>query len=104
MKRIMALLTGLFFVIGLNAQTKNHVSGTILSPDKKPFESAPIELLRAADSSRIKVAISDQQGKFKFENLAEAKYFLQVSAAGHDRLFSKEFTVDAATTSLDIEP
>lgn len=104
MKRIMALLTGLFFVIGLNAQTKNHVSGTIFSPDKKPFESATIELLLAADSSRIKVAISDQQGKFKFENLAEAKYFLQVSAAGHDRLFSKEFTVDAATTSLDIEP
>jgi iron complex outermembrane recepter protein len=104
MKRIMALLTGLFLVIGLNAQTKNHVSGTILSPDKKPFASATIELLRATDSSRMKVAVSDRLGKFQFENLTEAKYFLQVSAVGHDRSFSREFTVDATTTSLDMEP
>jgi iron complex outermembrane recepter protein len=104
MKRIMALLVGLILVIGLKAQTKNHVSGTILSPDKKPFASATVELLRAADSSRIKVAVSDQQGKFDFENLTEAKYFLQISAVGHDRSFSKEFTVDGVTTLLNIEP
>jgi iron complex outermembrane recepter protein len=104
MKRIMALLTGLFLVVQLSAQTKNHISGTILSPDKKPFPSATIELLRAADSSRMKVAVSDQQGKFEFDNLAEAKYFLQVSAVGHERSFSKEFTVDAATSLLNIEP
>jgi outer membrane receptor protein involved in Fe transport len=50
------------------------------------------------------VAVSNQEGKFEFENLAEANYFLQISAVGHDRSFSKKFAVDAATTSIDIEP
>jgi|ADGO01.1.fsa_nt_gi hypothetical protein len=87
MKRILALLTGLTFVLGTFAQTKNRVSGTILSPDNKPFASATIELLLAADSARVKVAVSDQQGKFEFENIAESDYFLQVTAVGHENLF-----------------
>jgi iron complex outermembrane receptor protein len=104
MKRILALLTGLTFVLGTFAQTKNRVSGTILSPDNKPFASATIELLLAADSARVKVAVSDQQGKFEFENIAESDYFLQVTAVGHEKFYSKIFTVDAGTTSLELEP
>lgn len=104
MKRILALLTGLIFVLGTHAQTKNHVSGTILSSDKKPFASATIELLRTADSTIARVAVSDQQGKFEFDNLGESNYFLQVSAVGHEKSFSKSFTVDATTTHIVLEP
>src|SRR5688572_11376151 len=104
MKRLLALMIGLFFVAGLNAQTKNSISGFILSPDKKPLASATIELLRAADSTRAKVAVTDQQGKFEFDNVAIAKYLLQVSAVGHEKTFSKEFVVDENTTSLVMEP
>jgi iron complex outermembrane recepter protein len=104
MKRILALLTGLFLVTALSAQTKNNISGIILSPDKKPFASATIELLRAADSSRIKVAVSDQQGKFEFDNIEAAHYFLQISAVGHEKSFSKVFSVEAGAAAVQIEP
>lgn len=104
MKRIMALLTGLFLVTASIAQTKNNIAGTILSPDKKPFAAATIELLRVADSLKLKVAVSDQQGKFTFDNIEAAQYFLQISAVGHEKSFSKVFAVEAGATAVEIEP
>ena len=94
MKRIMALLPGLFLVIGLNAQTKNHVTGTILSPDKKPFAAATVELLRAADSSKVKLALTNQEGKFSF-TIREMPVTLVFSCIGYR---TQETTINSTAT------
>src|SRR5688572_29505955 len=104
MKRITALLTGLMIVAGLNAQTTGKITGSVLSPEKNPVASATVELLYAKDSSRYKVAVSDQAGKFGFENLPAAKYLLQVSAVGHEKGYSTIFLVEAGAADLELEP
>lgn len=77
-----------------------RISGTVIDGNTKTIESATITLHKAADSSVAKMSVADKTGKFEFENVALGKYFVSISAIGHDKGFSEP--IDISATNLDV--
>lgn len=82
---------------------KGRISGTVIDGNTKTIESATISLQRAADSSVAKMGIADKTGKFEFENIPGGKYFVSISAVGHNKGFSESFVIDEANQSITLK-
>lgn len=96
MKKITLLLTAMLLTFILYAQNKpGKISGAILNPDKRPVESATVQLLRLADKVLVKVTVTDKSGNYVFEKIAEGKYLLGISAVG----FAKKMTAPVEITT-----
>jgi len=105
MNKLMLLLTFLFTDLSLAslAQSMNgSITGSVIDGNNKFLESASISLLRAKDSSLIKMNASDKKGRFIFENVIEGKYLVSVSAVGFQNKYSKiiETTSAGGTTGI----
>ena len=83
MKKYLHLLSTVCFVVILNASAKAqqnaNVSGKVTASGK-PIEAASVSMLKAKDSSLIKIEVSDKQGNFEFDNVKPGKYLLQTTA------------------------
>ena len=98
---LIALIT---FSIKGTAQAKNgKITGNVIDGSQKTIESATITLLRAKDSSVAKIAIADKAGKFEFENIAEGKYLVSISAVGHQPGYSEFVEVTAAAPNATVK-
>lgn len=81
--------------IGLQASSQEKpimVTGQI-SFQSKPIEAASVSLLKAADSSITKLAISDKSGSYLLENVKYGKYLLKVQAIGYQNAYSAAFEI-----------
>src|SRR5579863_1360463 len=58
------------------------ISGTVKSPDGKPFKGAFVEA-QDLDSRIATVVLSDKEGRYRIENLPEGQYQLMVRAVGY---------------------
>ncbi|MES1216012.1 MAG: TonB-dependent receptor [Bacteroidota bacterium] len=96
---ILLLVASTAFSIKANAQVKNGIiRGTVIDGSSKVIESATITLKNAKDSSVAKIGVADKSGKYGFENVAEGKYFVSITAVGHQPGYSEpiEIQSDAA--------
>lgn len=91
MTKTIILLTAILLNLSVSgfAQLKNgSINGSIIDANAKTIEAASISLLKAKDSSLIKMGASDKKGKFSFENIAEGKYLVSFSAVGFQTGYS----------------
>jgi len=106
MRKILALLT-FAFAFGTfagHAQTKTgKISGTVIDGSTKVIESATITLLRAKDSSVAKMSVADKTGKYQFENVAEGRYLVAISAVGHNKGYSEIVEVSSTTPEIALK-
>lgn len=91
-------------VLGLTAftsfaQNTGKIAGTILDESGKPVASATASLLNQENSSLVKVAITDKEGKYEFLNIKEGKYVLSASYVGYEKSNSQPFEVSADKTA-----
>lgn len=95
MRKILTLSATLLFLrFFVNAQqTDGQVSGTVVDGSQKTIESSTITLLRAKDSSVAKISVADKNGKFEFDKIVDGKYFVSVSAVGHEKGYSELFAI-----------
>lgn len=84
--RSLLLLLSIIATLGLQAQT---ISGKIADDKQRPVKSATVLLLRQSDSSLVRSALSDNNGNFKFTDVAEGKYLVKIDLISHKRSFSK---------------
>ncbi len=85
------------------SQTKiGKVTGTVIDGNTKTIESATITLLRAKDSSVVKMSVADKTGKFSFEAVAEGKYMVSITAVGHQKGFSEIFEITSDNPSVTL--
>ena len=96
----MVVLTTLSFVS--YAQNASKISGVIKDGNEKTLESATISLIKATDSSVVKVAIADKLGRYQFENIGTGKYLVNVSATGHDAGFSSLVEVKDGNAAIEV--
>ena len=96
----MVVLTALSFAS--YAQNASKISGVIKDGNEKTLESATITLIKATDSSVVKVAIADKAGRYQFENITTGKYLVNVSATGHDAGFSSLVEVKEGNASIEV--
>jgi len=88
--QIILLLAFSIHCLPILAQVKGgSIAGTVVSDNQNAFESATVSLLKAGDSSLVKMNVSDKAGKFAFENIPAGKYLVLVSAAGRQSSYSE---------------
>lgn len=77
------------------------ISGIITDANNKPLQSVSVSLLKAADSSLVKMVASGKDGKYEFVNINDGNYVITYSAVGHEKSFSK-VTVSAANNIVAV--
>ncbi|MBC7650126.1 MAG: TonB-dependent receptor, partial [Deinococcales bacterium] len=107
MKKILTMLTilGLMASGSTMAQTNTlgKVTGTIIGATK-PIDGATVNLLRAKDSSIAKIAISNKNGEFEIEKIANEKYLIAVQSVGYKKFYSNTFELTATKNSYQLNP
>lgn len=114
MKKILTLLTVVLTLSFVSrAQLTNtataekvirgRITGSVIDGNTKTIESATITLSRVKDSSVTKMSVADKTGKFEFENIAEGKYFVSISAVGHEKGFSETIEINASNTDIKLK-
>lgn len=87
----------------LCAQTlTGKVEGQVNDDSKKLVEFANVTLHREKDSTLVKAAITDIQGNFGFENIADGRYFVQVSQVGYQKFKSPVFGLNANNKAIKL--
>lgn len=82
------------------AQSKTgKISGSINDGSQKTLESATVSLLKAKDSSVVKMGLADKAGKYEFEQIAPGNYLISVSVVGYEKAYSPVFDLKEGQTS-----
>jgi iron complex outermembrane recepter protein len=96
MRKLFTLLVAtLLLAAGTNAQ---KISGVVKDQQGTSLEKATVSLLRAKDSSVVKLSVTGSDGRFSFTT-DPGNYLVNVSHIGHDLLYSKPF--EASTTAAN---
>jgi hypothetical protein len=80
MRFILPFLFATLFCISLKAQ---QISGIAQDDQGKPLVGSSVALKKAADSSVVKLGVSNATGKYTFTNIASGHYFVNISHVGY---------------------
>ena len=103
MRKILSLVVTAFALSVFGHAQSGKVTGTVIDGNAKTIESSTVTLLHAKDSSVAKMSAADKNGHFEFENIAEGRYLVSVSAVGHQKRYSGLFEVTAGKSSIDLK-
>lgn len=85
------------------AQNAGTVTGSIKDGgNQKIIDAASISLLKSKDSSLVKVAVTDKEGNFVFENVKQGSYLVSASSVGHTKVYSENFSISDAQTTASV--
>lgn len=99
MKYISANQTILFAILCLclsftsSAQSTGKISGMVLGSDQKALANVSVSLLKAQDSSLVKLAITDKDGLYEFTNISYGNYLLSFTTIGFQKQYSTPFSL-----------
>ena len=88
-----------------HAQTivTGQIIGQVLSV-KGSVEAATISLLKATDSTSVKMAITDKGGNFSIEQVQLGKYILSIESIGFQKYYSDVFELDSVHSNYTLQP
>jgi len=102
MKQIFSLLLVCVSVLAM-AQTKTgKISGVIKNAEGKAIEAATVSLLKADNQSLVKVSVSDKNGVFEFERIADGKFVVTVAATGYTNTKSNVVEITAGNQTIHL--
>ena len=93
MKRLLFVLFGSMLTGFLHAQ---QVTGNVKDEQGKGLASATAVLKKAKDSSAIKFAVTNSEGKYTFNDIVPGSYFVNISFVGYEAQNSNQFEVNGA--------
>jgi len=104
MRKYLTLCVFLFAcLLHTAAQNKTgKLSGTIQDASGIPLSSVTVSLLKVKDSSLAKAAVTNKDGKYELENIAEGEYFISVSAVGFENKQSERITIASAESNKQL--
>jgi len=104
MRKLFTLLTCILLSALVFSQNKiGKVSGIITDESQKPLQSATVSLLRAKDSSLVKIAVTDKEGKYELENISEGKFLLSVSSIGFQKKLGQSLEISVTNPLFKAE-
>lgn len=89
-------------IISYGALKAQTISGVVNDATGKPAIFASLALYNAKDTTLVKGAATDEQGKFELTNMTSGKYFITASFVGFNNVNSKVFEYDGK--NLSVEP
>src|SRR6186997_1725536 len=102
-KSFTLLLCMLFSVIVFSQNKIGKISGVVTDESQKPLQSVSVSLLRAKDSSLVKIAVTNKEGKYEFENINEGKFLLLVSSVGFQKNFGQSLEITSENSTFIAE-
>jgi iron complex outermembrane recepter protein len=105
MKKFFNLLVATTIVMCSQAQTNTagKVTGSIKDGgQQKIIDAASVSLLKAKDSSLVKVAITDAAGNFILENVKDGTYLVLATSIGHSKTYSNVFSVSPEELNVNL--
>ncbi|HEX8279303.1 MAG TPA: carboxypeptidase regulatory-like domain-containing protein, partial [Segetibacter sp.] len=101
---LIILVVTAFFSASVAGQNKTgKVTGIAQSADGKAIEGTTVTLLKAKDSSLVKVALSNKTGEFELEKIADGKYLIKLSAVGFAPAFTKSFELSESNSLVELK-
>ncbi len=99
MKRLPLLILLFVFASSFSPLFAQVVTG-IIAGNQKKIDAATIYLLRSKDSAILKTTISDKEGVFTIENIAEGSYLIAIEAIGYKKYYTGSFTLTAVSKAM----
>jgi outer membrane receptor protein involved in Fe transport len=92
-----------FFSISAVAQNNlnSSISGSIIDDQQKVLDYVAVTLIKAEDSSLVKSTLSDDLGKFSFDDVKTGKYLVKAQLVGYAEGSGSELTVSSGSSKLD---
>ncbi|MEZ0608843.1 outer membrane beta-barrel protein [Fibrella sp. WM1] len=103
--RLLSLLA--LLAVGLSTQAqaqRSSLSGTLQTADQKPLEGAVVTMVRAADSTFVKAAVTEANGTFVLTGLKPGTFRLAISHVGYQPYRSSPITIDTALRPQTLPP
>ena len=79
------------------------ISGIVTDESKKPIDGATVSLLRAKDAALVKVAVTNKQGIYEFEKIAEGEYIVSSTVAGFQKKNSAKISITTENPTVKLE-
>ena len=89
-------------VSSLLAQSQASIRGTVTDDRSAAIAAATISLLRSADSTLVKIAVSDADGRYLLAEPGTGSFLIMATAVGHETLYSPEFVLTGK--GIELEP
>ncbi len=104
MKKISTLFILLCSIVSLTSA--QSISGKIIDAENQPLAFANIILYAAADSTMVKVELSDDDGQFTFKGIPAASYWVKATYVGMPPYQSEIFELnsDYELSTIQIQP
>lgn len=90
------------FFISSCLYAQNSISGKIITHDLKQASNANVLLLNPFDSTLVKGIITNNEGAFSFQNIADGKYLISCSYAGFETVYFPDINLSAKNSTTDI--
>ena len=96
MRKVTIFTIAVLLITGFKtiAQQSTKISGSVTDKTNKPLQSVSISLLKAVDSSLVKVGISGADGKYEISTKQSGKFILNYSVIGFKNTYSELFTLN----------
>ncbi len=107
MKKIFLLMSFAFFALLIDSQAQNsagQIKGSVIDGNARTIESSTIALLKAEDSSVVKISVADKSGNFSFEGIKYGKYLVMISAVGHNKGYSSTIELADGKSQVSVGP
>jgi len=98
MRKIGFQLCLLLLSVALNAQ---QISGTVKNDQGISLNASTVSLLKATDSSVVKLAVTKNDGQFVFSEINEGSYRISITHVGYGRLFSEIFQFSGSDVYIE---
>jgi hypothetical protein len=104
MRKVTALLVVFSgMILFAHAQTRNgRITGDVKDANQKSIEAATVSLLRAKDSALVKLSLTNKQGDFEFEKIADGKYLLSITAVGLAKAYGQLFELSSVNNTINL--
>lgn len=89
-------LTVLLFLSLTSVMAQNKIHGKIVDETKSPLPYANVILYKVGSKEGPKGVVSDDDGNYTFENIAQGSYRIEVSMLGFATKKTKEFTLTSS--------
>jgi Outer membrane protein beta-barrel family len=103
MKRLLSLflcIMSFHFTISTAQTGQNKISGLIGDGQVNKLSEVNIGLMRQADSTVVKMVVSDENGRFVINNISYDTYLLVCRFIGYNNYLSVPFTIDSQHKSI----
>lgn len=95
MKKLYNLIFIAFCSVLAQAQDSLSVRGAVVDQQNTPLAAVTVSLLRATDSSLVKLSLSGQDGHYEFHGIRSGSYRIMTSFVGYAQQYSDSFDLSA---------